>query len=125
MILQWCVDQNVPWLGQDHGYETRDESDTTLVADDADVSVMAAHTARFILDTFLNNEVSSYSHPVYLIGLKPGWIFSGPLDTYPIDVGQPEVVAPPSLLSDEQRTETARFIASLIDGISNAPPDVA
>ncbi|MGI4792621.1 MAG: ThiF family adenylyltransferase [Janthinobacterium lividum] len=124
-ILQWCADQNVTWLGVDHQYETRDDSDTTLIADDADVSVIAAHTTRIVVDALLQSVVCSYSHPAYLIGLKKGWIFSGPFDTYPIDVGPPEVVAAPVPLSDEQRNETATFIVGLLEGNTDAPPAAA
>ena len=121
-ILQWCADQNVIWLGADHQYETRDDSDTTLIADDADVSVIAAHTTRIVVDALLQSVVSSYSHPVYLIGLKKGWIFSGPFDTYPIDVGPPEVIAVPVPLSNEQLNKTATFIVGLLEGNTDAPP---
>ncbi|NHN89818.1 MULTISPECIES: ThiF family adenylyltransferase [Acetobacter] len=124
-ILQWCADQNVPWLGADHQYETRDDSDTTLIADDADVAVIAAHTTRIVVDALLQSAVSSYSHPVYLIGLKKGWIFSGPFDTYPIDVGPPEAVAAPVSFSDKQRNEAATFISGLIGGNTDAPPAIA
>ncbi len=124
-ILQWCADQNVTWLGADHHYETRDDSDTTLIADDADVSVIAAHTTRIVVDALLQSAVSSYSHPAYLIGLKKGWIFSGPFDTYPIDVGPPEVVVAPVPLSDEQRNKTATFIVGLLEGNTDAPPAAA
>jgi molybdopterin/thiamine biosynthesis adenylyltransferase len=117
---KWCTEQVVPWVAHQHGYETRDDGGAVLVADDADVSVIAAHTARYALDHLLGHNPPEYKHSVYLIGLKRAWIFDEPFDTYPIDVGSPEEVQPPALLSGDQLADTTNFLTGLIDGMTRA-----
>jgi ubiquitin-protein ligase len=123
IVNHWCSLQGVPWAGREHGYETRDDADAVLIADDADVSVIAAHTARYSLDVLFDAETRVYSHPVYLIGLKHDWLFKEPFDTIPIDVGPPEKVIPAMVLSPEQVDENAAFLADLINGMASATSD--
>jgi ubiquitin-protein ligase len=120
MANHWCAEQGAPWVGRDHGYETRGDSGVVLIADDADVSVIAAHTARYALDHLIGREPRVYSHPVYLIGLKRDWLFKEPFDTYPIEVGPPEEVQPNAVLSPEQLADNATFLTGLIDGMIRA-----
>ena len=120
MVSHWCAEHGAPWIGRDQGYETRNEGGAALIADDADVSVIAAHTARYALDHLIGHDPRTYSHPVYLIGLKRGWLFNEPFDTYPIEVGPPEEVKPCALLSPEQVVESASFLAGIIGGMTRA-----
>ena len=120
IVNHWCTECGVPWIGQDHGYETEDEGGVVLVADDADVSVIAAHTARYGLDYLVGHEGRVYNHPVYLIGLKRGWLFNEPFDTYPIEVGPPEQVEPVAVLSAERLADTTSFVGGLIDEMTRA-----
>lgn len=123
MVNHWCAECGVPWVGQDHGYETGDERGDVLVADDADVSVIAAHAARYALDYLIGHEPRVYNHAVYLIGLKRGWVFNEAFDTYPIEVGQPEQVQPPAVLSAEQHADTVSFVGELLDEMTRAASD--
>lgn len=60
-------------------------ADTTLwQATDADVSVIAAHVARFVLDTLGSNTSSLFPYSMYLIGLQNAWVFTAPFHTIPI-----------------------------------------
>jgi sulfur-carrier protein adenylyltransferase/sulfurtransferase len=86
-IENWCADQGKPIERAAEDYETRG-SGPPLIADDADVSVIAAHAARLAIDT-LTRDPSIFPNSVYLIGLAEGWIFDQPFDTRPIDVGAP------------------------------------
>mgnify|MGYP003592196892 FL=1 len=66
----------------DYGVEPDDQP--SMVADDADVSVVAAHLARLALDALLAAEESDYPFSAYVIGLRAEWIFTGPFQTFPI-----------------------------------------
>lgn len=56
-----------------------------LIADDADVSVIAAHMTRMALDA-LTRKDTAFPHPAYAVGLKTEWIFEAPFDTWPISL---------------------------------------
>ena len=55
-----------------------------MVADDADVAVIAAHMTRLVVDTLLGGP-SDLAHSAYVIGFKKTWIFDAPFDVWPID----------------------------------------
>lgn len=84
-ILAWCDDKGVEWempsRQVDYGILRADQP--PLIADDADVSVIAGHLARLAIDT-LRSGGSQFPAPAYAVGLGEGWIFTAPFDTYPI-----------------------------------------
>lgn len=83
---EWCKSKNVPWAGRDHNYESElGEGDTPLMADDCDVSIIAAHTAKIALDTLARPASSLFPHPGYVLGFSSQWVFSEPFETHPID----------------------------------------
>ena len=65
-----------------------------MIADDADVSVIAAHAARMGIDLLIPREPSAYPDSVYMIGLSKHGIFNSAFETYPIEVGRPAPQAP-------------------------------
>ena len=85
-IAAWCADHGLPWTGKTTGqYELRIGDDLPpLVADDGDVSVLAAHLSRMAID-ILTGPTSEFPSSAYAIGLKRDWIFAAPFDTWPID----------------------------------------
>jgi hypothetical protein len=83
--IAWCRLQGVPWHGDDRDYGGRDAEEHPLVADDADVTVIAAHATRMAVDTLVRPEASAFPHPAYVIGLSAEWVFSQPFDTLPVD----------------------------------------
>lgn len=85
-IEEWCQDKGKPIEHAAIDYETRG-SGPPLVADDADVAVIAAHAARFAIDTLIPRQPSAFPYAVYLIGMREGWNFDQPFETHPIDVG--------------------------------------
>lgn len=109
-IENWCADQGkpLPRPARDYG----DGAKVPHIADDADVTVIAAHAARMAIDTLLPRDPSAYPNSVYLIGLAQGWIFEKPFETYPIDVGAPITGpdAPAALDSDESAAELDRIL---------------
>lgn len=87
-IEQWCQDKGKPIEHAAIDYETRDDG-PPLIADDADVAVIAAHAARLAIDTLIPRQPSAFPYAVYMIGMREGWNFSAPFETHPIDVGGP------------------------------------
>lgn len=85
-VRAWCDGHGVPWTGTaDVDYGAQAEGGPPLVADDADVSVIAGHATRLALDT-LTREQSIFPSSAYAIGLTAEWIFRAPFDTWPIDL---------------------------------------
>jgi hypothetical protein len=111
--LGWCREQGVPWRGDDREYGTRGMAGVSLVADDADVAVIAAHASRMAVDVLIRPDASRFPHPAYVIGLAREWIFGEPFDTRPIDfVADGEWRSEPST---ERTVEALEFLASLFE----------
>ena len=85
-IEQWSQDQGLPPPRAAGGYEVQND-ERPMVADDADVTAIAAHAARLAIDTLIPRSPSIFPVSVYMIGLSDGWVFQQPFDTRPIDVG--------------------------------------
>lgn len=83
--LAWCRGQGVPWIGDDRDYDSKTPEGPPLMADDADVSVIAGHASRMALDTLMRPEASAFPHPAYVIGFAQVWIFTEPFDVRPVD----------------------------------------
>lgn len=83
--LAWCRAQGIAWHGDGERYDIERGDAPTLVADDADVAVIAAHASRMAIDALIRPDASAFPHPGYVIGLSTEWIFSEPFDTRPID----------------------------------------
>jgi len=81
--LGWCEEQGVPWQDGGSGYETNGVSGP-IIADDADVSAIAAHATRMATDYLIQPDNSIFPYPAYLIGLKRAWLFTEPFDVHPI-----------------------------------------
>jgi hypothetical protein len=113
-IEQWCIDRGRPI----ERAATRYGGGPTmpLIADDADVTVIASHCARLVVDTLIGRAPSLFPYSVYLIGLASAWIFDAPFDTYPIDVGPPlPVQQQPELTQEEAADERRRIVQLLTD----------
>lgn len=84
-IDAWCRGHGVPAPRPGPTpYATPDGEAAPLVADDAEVSVVAAHLARFVVDLLVRPGRSAFPCPAYVIGLKQEWIFSAPFETWPV-----------------------------------------
>ena len=86
-IDAWCRGHDVPAprAGSTRYSATVGEG-PPLVADDAEVTTIAAHLARFVIDLLAHPAVSAFPSPAYAIGLRQAWIFSAPFETWPIDL---------------------------------------
>ena len=79
-----AAEMNLPELSDAGPYAAANPDETVAIATDADVSVIANHATRLILDTLLNREPSLFPYSMYLIGLAKSDFFKQPFDVRPI-----------------------------------------
>lgn len=118
-VEQWCINQGKPIerAATDYGGGPA----MPLIADDADVTVIASHCARLVIDTLIGRAPSVFPYSVYLVGLTSAWIFDAPFDTYPIDVGgPPPPESQPELTEEEAAAERSRIL-QLLNDYQDAP----
>jgi hypothetical protein len=110
-IENWFAERDATPVRSGRGYGAVAE-DTPLIADDADVSVMAAHTARFAIDLLTGRDPSLFPASVYAIGLGVGSVFEQAFQTFPIEVGPlPATPVTPELSVEENTAEIGRLVA--------------
>ena len=81
---------NVEWPedGSAQPYGGAGNGGPPLIADDADVSVIASHLSRFAIDLLARPDATIFPHPAYVIGMAQRWLFTEPFDVRPIDLGE-------------------------------------
>ncbi len=121
IIESWCAEQGKPIERAPSEYGSRDAG-VPLIADDADVTAIAAHAARLAIDTLIGRQPSHYPYAVYMIGLAPGWIFDEPFHTRPIEVGGPDVAPEIEVDPDLKEQELQRLGAMLAELTNETPP---
>ncbi|MBY0332871.1 MAG: ThiF family adenylyltransferase [Acetobacteraceae bacterium] len=119
-ILDWCSGMGEPWDRTGSGYASTGDDGTPLVADDADVGVIAAHLARLAIDTLLGRTPSEFPHAAYFVGLRRSWIFREPFDTHPVEVGGPSEEPGRAETPDEVVRENVAFLVSLLPDQTDA-----
>jgi sulfur-carrier protein adenylyltransferase/sulfurtransferase len=122
-IESWCLDRGKPIerAAIDYGGGPR----LPLIADDADVTVIASHAARMGIDMLIPRAPSMFPNSVYMVGLAEGWIFERPFETYPIDVGPPAVVASGTPIDLEENKAELTRILQLFEKYQNAASSAA
>jgi hypothetical protein len=122
-IEAWCSERGKPTGPALADYGGGD--DIPLIANDADVTVIASHAARMGIDILISRTPSMFPNSVYMIGLAEGWIFDRPFETYPIEVGQPAVSdSVPPIDSEEEKAEVARILELFAERKDAPPPAV-
>ncbi len=125
-IENWFAERGPPPVKGTRSYETGQDG-VPLIADDADVSTIAAHAARFAIDTLIGRDPSLFPNSVYAIGLGAGSVFSQPFETYPIEVGPPLPTEPKEELSPEDMAAEIANVFKLFkaksDEAAAAPQD--
>ena len=116
--LAWCRSQGVPWHGQGDDYDARRDDVPPLIADDADVAVIAAHTSRMAIDVLVRSDTSIFPHPAYVIGLAADWVFDEPFDTRPIDFSAEGEWQLP--VSGDQVDAALEYVVALLDKADDA-----
>ena len=109
----WCHSQGVSWQGQGNRYDLQRGAELPLVADDADVGVIAAHAARMAIDVLVRGDASDFPYPAYVIGLSQGWVFDAPFDTRPIEFSAEDEWQPP--ISKEQAGAGLEYLMALLE----------
>lgn len=118
-ILDWCASRGVEApQGRANPYGLDLGGDLPpLIADDAEVSLLADHMSRFVLDT-LARSTSIFPHSAYALGFRQGWIFEAPFDTWPIALAPEGAWGPQEdeRLQEELHAFTAEFFSTSSDG---------
>lgn len=85
-IQVWCEDQGINWVDASGGgdYQVEVGEETPMIANDAEVAIIASHACRFAIDLLVNYDCSIFPVSVYLIGLSSEWVFNEPFDTAPV-----------------------------------------
>lgn len=91
-ITGWCDAHGIaaPLAGSVAPYAGSSADGAPLLADDAEVSIIAGHLARFVTDTLVRPQESAFPAPAYAVGLRKAWIFSEPFETWPIQLADAE-----------------------------------
>jgi len=87
-IEVWCNDQGVEWIRpMDTDRYTGQSSDgQPLIADDAEVALIASHATRFATDILSRPNASIFPMSAYIVGFSSEWLFDQPFHTLPIDL---------------------------------------
>jgi molybdopterin/thiamine biosynthesis adenylyltransferase len=117
-LLRWCENQDVqPPPIPTAPYEAAGET-VPLVADDADVSVIGGHMTQLVTDLIVK-EKSDFPYSMYLIGMKPGWIFTQPFEAIPLDTGITGN-APVQPVDADAQDRGVQFVLDLLKGAADA-----
>jgi len=114
-IENWFREHTVTAIEPTTDYGGRRGEGDPFIADDADVTAIAAPAARLAIDTLLGRDPSHFSHSAYAIGLAPGLVFAQAFDTYPIELGPPQAAAEIQVLSSEETAEEIGKIVKLLE----------
>lgn len=89
-IEAWYADQGVEWPddGSSKPYSATGDGGIPLIADDADVTLIASHLSRFVIDLLARPNATIFPYSAYVIGLSDRWLFDAPFDVRPIDLGE-------------------------------------
>ncbi|MFQ5851380.1 MAG: ThiF family adenylyltransferase [Candidatus Binatia bacterium] len=87
-VWSFLNEQQAPKLKSAGPYVAAETGQESLIASDADVTVISSHAARLALDALGGSEPSAFPQSVYLVGLRRAWIFDAPFHTIPIDIGE-------------------------------------
>ena len=118
-IHNWLTKNAPKWESTSQSkypYETLQDNEAPLIANDANVSVIASHLTCMILDSFLPPGERQYHSQAYLIGMRSSWIFAQPFDTIPINLTQEGEWGTNPISSD--LTKTFQFINKVIQNDS-------
>jgi hypothetical protein len=111
-IENWFAERGTPPIRAGAGYGQTGEQ-TPLIADDADVTAIAAPAARLALDCLLERSPSHFPHSIYIIGLAPSPVFDRPFETYPVDLSEAPAEPKPTPLDPNEITAEFSIIGKL------------
>jgi molybdopterin/thiamine biosynthesis adenylyltransferase len=125
-INAWCDAHGilVPLAGFSAPYATTaGDGAAALVADDAEVAIIAGHLARLATDLLIRPDNSAFPSPAYAVGLRKAWIFSEPFETWPIQLSssEPWKVDQDSASVAESLALLRELLPSVFDGHDQSP----
>jgi hypothetical protein len=121
IIENWCAERGRPIERPSIDYGGGPGA--PLIADDADVTVIASHAARMGIDLLIPRNPSIFPNSAYMIGLAEGWIFKAPFETYPIDVGPPVIQESGTAVDPQEAAdELARILQLFAEHKDEASP---
>lgn len=94
------------------GYDN--DFDQPHIAHDADVTFIASSLTRLVLDSASKRFSKEHKEPLYLIGMKKDWIFTGPFDTRPISLEYESWDEPVSNATQEEIDRSVNQLLELI-----------
>lgn len=106
--FSWCAEQGHEVARPAGKYEGGE--DTPFIADDAEVSIIAGHLARFAIDILIPRTPSLFPYSVYVISLGDGWMFKEPFQVYPISLSMPSATEQMELNPEETKAEFERIL---------------
>lgn len=120
-IIGWCEAHGIPapLAGFAAPYAaSAGDGAAQLVADDAEVAIIAGHLARFATDALIQPNESAFPVPAYAVGLRRAWIFSDPFETWPIQLpgSEPWKVEQDSASAAESLELLRELLPSAFDG---------
>ena len=122
-INAWCANPEFPKAPKEvTDYGATGEGGEPMIADDADVSAIASHFTRLIIDTLIAPEKSVFAYSAYMIGLREEWIFKAAFETHPIELGGPHAPPPEPELPEQEAAQVADKLATLKAAIAEEPP---
>lgn len=113
-IENWFAEKNYKPKVVTRDYATGGDG-PPLIADDADVTSIAAPAARMVIDTLIGRDPSHFPFSAYVVGLaQEAGLFTQAFETYPIEMPAP---TPPEIapeLSQEEATVELQKIVQMI-----------
>lgn len=114
-IENWFAERGAAPEPQVDNYERTGEQ-RPMVADDADVTTIAANMARMAIDVLLKRHPSYFPWSVYVMGMSPCDLFSQPFETHPIALPEPPPAVAETALTSEELGEELSFLRRLLAG---------
>jgi hypothetical protein len=122
-VENWFAEQGAEPVRGGRRYD-QDGDENPMVADDADVSAIAAPTTRMAIDCLMARDPSFFPHSVYALGLAPGSVFTQAFEVFPIELGAAPPEEEQQKLSTEETAAEIRTILQVITGDkSETDPD--
>jgi len=114
-LLDYLSEQGAPETTTNGNYTAIDQEGNTIIATDADVSIISGYATNMSLDILSKNAPSVFPHSMYLVGLRKGWIFEEPFFTLPIDPLATETEAKSVTMDQTQKDENLEFLHQLLN----------
>lgn len=111
-IENWFAERAWPPIRAATRYDQETEG-PPMVADDADVTSIAAPAARLAIDCLLGRDPSHFPNSAYVIGLSPGAGIGQPFETYPIELGPPPAQLAQASMAEAERHAEIEIIVNL------------